>query len=129
MELNRGDRRMSHARALVLCASLWVAGSVCAQTTAVQWVDGEQLLEFCTSYPDSQAIQTCYGYITGVNDAHVTLLRNDVLTGRQYCVAEGVTLIEMHAVVVDYLQNATDVDKTPGSTLVMNALIRAYPCE
>jgi len=90
------------------------------------------LLEYC----EAQISETgsvakgnaCAGYIMGIVDLYRSLV---VLghTQRLWCHPEKVHSNQLVRIVTKYLQEHPEDLHRPASTLVVNALIKAFPCE
>jgi Rap1a immunity proteins len=93
--------------------------------------DGNELLRYCTdsSPADSVGIAKsawCSGYLLGIDDMRKF---SATLPHRPTdCMPEGVTMVQVKRVVVDYLQEHPEELRYSSVVLVHNALKHAFPC-
>ena len=88
---------------------------------------GSVLLERCES--DSPAdLNTCYGYLAGINDITLTYDDwGDMTEG--FCVPDGVRASQLSKVVIKGLNERPEKLHKDASSLVANIFYEAFPCD
>ena len=86
---------------------------------------GNTLLAKCVGPPETQLV--CAGYTTGVYDM-INFLETTNAVAKQHCFPSGVTRLQIHDVVVRYLQDHPEQRRTGAAPLVRDALQEAWPC-
>jgi hypothetical protein len=93
--------------------------------------DGNELLQYCTESSPGDPVGTaksawCVGYLLGIDDMRrfSTSLPNRPTD----CRPEGVTMVQVKRIVVDYLQEHPEELHYSSVVLVHNALKHAFPC-
>lgn len=98
-----------------------------------QWIDGNQLLEWCekAEVPDPLAdplFGACAGYVAGVVDT-VERIKLLGLFKNWSCIPDQVTLGQLAGVTGKYLKDNPAERHFPADVLVMDAVSSAYPCQ
>ena len=107
--------------AILLGIASWQVGATASL------MDGKALLGDCESQsPASFAI--CLGYLEAAVDTHNTWVGWKDLHAK-ICVPKGVKPEELRLVVVKYLNDNPKLLHVSGSSLVLNALMGAFPCD
>jgi len=106
-----------------------------SQARAVQYFyTGNELLELCEAYLDGGTSaniakgNTCFGYVTGISDAHNNFVGWKVME-QQWCKPENMDGTQLVRIATKYLQEKPEHLHLGASSLVANALIKAFPCE
>lgn len=93
--------------------------------------DGTELLQYCTApspgdLSDTAKSAWCIGYLTGIDE----MRRFSAMPPHRPtdCMPEGVTMVQMKGVVVQYLQEHPEELHYSSVVLVHNALKHAFPC-
>src|SRR5690242_16173538 len=86
---------------------------------------GNTLLAKCVGAPATQLV--CAGYTTGIYDM-INLLETTNAVPKLHCFPSGVTRLQIHDVVVHYLQGHAEERHAGAASLVSNALQEAWPC-
>lgn len=108
---------------LAVGAAMMVAAPVGAQGIAI----GSDLLEKCSPGKVDEAMYTfCLGYIEGTAATFQLLQRASGL--QQICPPQGVTIGQISAGIVKFLEGSPAVRHEPATTVVLGALMGAYPC-
>ena len=81
--------------------------------------DGHSMTEVCERV-ESDA---CTGYVSRAFDAI------QIIGGVNYCLPEDVTTSQLANIVKNYLDNDPLELSFPGASIVMFALIKAFPCQ
>ena len=101
--------------------------SVSVSTSAEQ-ISGRELLEFCDGSGETASKRYCDGYITAAIETHATWALWNRLE-RVFCFPKGDKFDHAFSTVVEYLQShPTELDYE-ASSLVLNSLNQAFPCE
>lgn len=106
----------------LLIALLCVSGKVGAA-----FKDGNDLLSHCTESPQHAYYMYCLGYIASASDTHNTWAEQGVAP-RRICTSIDVTQGQLRLIVVKYLEADPAELHLTASSLVLNALIEAFPC-
>jgi len=95
---------------------------------------GNGLYGSCTSDDPFTGIQ-CLRYLEGFDDGMATMAleqgrvaKVDSKRLRLYCKPDLVTLGQMQAVIVKFLERAPEIRHLPSNALILTALQRAFPC-
>ena len=104
---------------------LGCAGSGLAADNYESTESGNTLLAKCVGPPEGQLV--CVGYTTGVYDM-INLLEATNAVPKRHCFPPGVTRLQIHDVVVRYLQDHPDRRHSGAAGLVGDALQEAWPC-
>jgi hypothetical protein len=104
---------------------LGCAGSGLAADNYESTESGNTLLAKCIGPPETQLV--CAGYTTGIFDA-INLLETTGAVAKQHCFPSGVTRLQIHDVVVRYLQDHPEERHAGAAALVRDALQDAWPC-
>lgn len=93
--------------------------------------DGNELLQYCTESSPGDPLSTakstwCTGYLLGIDD----MRRFSAMLPQRPtdCVPEGVTVVQVKSIVVNYLQEYPEELHYSSVVLVHNALKHAFPC-
>jgi hypothetical protein len=93
--------------------------------------DGTELLRYCIESSPGDALGPtksawCIGYLLGIDDMRrfSAMLPNRPTD----CIPEGVTMVQMKRIVVNYLQEYPEELHYSSVVLVHNALKHAFPC-
>ena len=106
----------------LLVVLLCVSGNVGAG-----FILSNKLLSHCTESLQGSNYGYCLGYIASAHDTHITWVALGDLP-RQICTPIEVTREQLRLVVVKYLEaNPAELHKSADS-MVINALIEAFPC-
>ncbi len=105
-------------RKLLLLAGLVLAAG------QVQADSGSELLEYCSA-PETFLEGVCLGYVMGIEDAHDSL----VGTRPFYCLSAGVSKGQLELIVKKFLQENPEKLHLSAGTLVILALMEAFPCK
>lgn len=90
------------------------------------FLSGNQLLESCTQTPLNGANIDCLGYTTAIADV---MAGNNSVSGWTACFPEGVARQQIVDVTVRFLQQRPEVRHYTASSLVAEALEKAFPCK
>jgi hypothetical protein len=104
---------------------LGCAGSGLAADNYESIESGNTLLAKCVGPPETQLI--CAGYTAGVYDM-INLLETTNAVPKVHCFPPGVTRLQLHDVVVRYLQENPEQRHVGAAALVRDALQEAWPC-
>ncbi|MBX7480957.1 Rap1a/Tai family immunity protein [Qipengyuania qiaonensis] len=103
--------------------------TVRADTT---FVNGNILLERCRPGVDDPSTQilvgNCYGYVAGAVDTF-EILQSAKIIDRYYCMPNGVSVEQLAAITVKYLNDNPSERHNIGSSLILKALIQSFPCD
>ena len=96
------------------------------------YVDGNALLSRCNADEEnfSKDILTgnCLGYVAGVVDSY-EIAQSSGIMRRYYCLPEGrISVRQLTDITIDYLENNPADRHHIGSSLILRALIAAFPC-
>lgn len=104
---------------LTLCAGPAYAGSL----------DGNKLFEECSatasSYGDAVKLVACNNYVVGVVDGYRLTDEGD----KYLRIPDGVTGKQLQDIVLKYLMAHPEKRHWPGSALVINAVLDAFPAQ
>jgi len=99
---------------------------------AENFYSGNELLAMCEAYLSETGSaakgNTCFGYVAGIVDAHNTFVNLADLE-QSWCPPENLDGSQLVRVVTKYLQGNPQQLHLTASSLVVNALILAFPCE
>jgi hypothetical protein len=104
---------------------LGCVGSGVAADSYESTESGNSLLAKCVGPPESELV--CAGYTTGVVDM-IKLLEATNAVAKRHCFPPGVTRLQIHDVVVHYLQDHPERRHDGAAGLVGDALQEAWPC-
>jgi hypothetical protein len=90
------------------------------------WVDGEVLLNWCSSKPTDPHYIECIGYIQGHMD---TALIGGALEQRFICLPDDITLGHVGEIAVKYLNSHADTKQKAAPFALLDALHDVYPCK
>ena len=88
---------------------------------------GNGLLGLCRSSDNSREMLACYSYLKGTLDGWLTS-ENTFRNGPSFCIPEGVTLIQLRDILVRWLDENPERRHEEGSALIVNAIVRSFPC-
>lgn len=112
------------------CALLLAGAWQAPPAQAGIYLSGTDLYADCSVPKDNAVyfarIERCSGFITGVVDSTEGLRS---LQGKPYCVPENVTIGQLNAIVLAYLQSHDSTRTLAASVLVVGALSETYGCE
>jgi hypothetical protein len=108
-----------------LLSILGYAGSGLAVDNYESTESGNTLLAKCVGPPEMQLI--CAGYTAGIYDM-INLLETTNALAKLHCFPSGVTRLQIHDVVVHYLQDHPERRHAGAAGLVRDALQEAWPC-
>lgn len=86
---------------------------------------GNTLLAKCVGPAEQQLV--CAGYTTGIYDM-INLLESTDAIPKRHCFPEHVTRLQIHDIVVHYLQDHPEQRRAGAAGLVRDALQEAWPC-
>lgn len=121
---------MGYPRAFHYAATLalGLATPVAAQVDApVSISTGNDLLGACQSPRASGPSWMCLGFVLGAKDA----MRLNAITSRdalRFCMPAGVTNGQILAIVIKYVESVPEYRHQNASSLILVALLRAFPC-
>jgi len=96
------------------------------------YLSGSKLLEYCEAYLSETGSaakgNTCYGFVTGIEDAHYFFTALDEMSP-QWCPPDNMTAGQLIRVVTKYLQEHPEKLHFAAAGSVSNALKLAFPCE
>ena len=101
------------------------AGSGLAADNYESTESGNTLLAKCVGPPETQLV--CAGYTAGIYDM-INYLEATNAVAKLHCFPSGVTRLQIHDVVVRYLQDHPDQRHAGAAALVNDALEDAWPC-
>jgi hypothetical protein len=101
------------------------AGSGLAVDNYESTESGNTLLAKCVGPPEMQLV--CAGYTAGIYDT-INLLETTNALPKLHCFPSGVTRLQIHDVVVRYLQDHPEQRHVGAAALVRDALQEAWPC-
>ena len=101
------------------------AGSGLAADNYESIESGNTLLAKCVGPPENQLI--CAGYTAGIYDM-INLLETTSAVPKRHCFPPGVTRLQLHDVVIRYLQEHPEQRHMGAAALVSDALEDAWPC-
>ena len=84
------------------------------------FTNGNELLRDCEAEPGVNS-GVCYGYIRGIADAGSS--------NGQYCIPEGVKVIQVKEIVVKFLNENPKMLNSPNYSLVHEPLLASFPCK
>ena len=108
-----------------LLSILACAGSGLAADTYESIESGNTLLAKCVGPPETQLI--CAGYTAGIYDM-INLLETTGAVPKLHCFPPGVTRLQIHDVVIRYMQDHAEQRHLGAAALVRDALPEAWPC-
>ena len=117
-------------RAVAVIALLMNTASFAQERQTDRLVSGNELYRHCSERAASPAYTTsaayCVGYVSAVNDTLNSWL---VLEGRQaFCLPPGSNAGQLADIVRVYLRDNPSTRHFGAATLVMSALLEAFPC-
>jgi len=95
-----------------------------------EYLYGNELLEVCEAFVNNTDFEkgvACNGYISGVFDTHEIFVDWDDMKP-SWCIPDSVTNAQLIFIVTKYLQENPDKLRAGASGHVINALIKAFPC-
>jgi hypothetical protein len=99
------------------------------------WADsyytGYKLLEYCSPHlkpKNSSAAGVCLGYITAATDIAIDWSNTTGVDSR-VCVPRKVSIGELRAIVIKYLDEHPKELHNGAAGIVLNAVYKAYPCK
>ncbi len=101
---------------------------VASFSTQAEQISGRELLAFCVEPESSDAKAYCDGYITAAIETHATWALWDRLQ-RVFCFPKGDKFTHAYGAVVEYLKAHPQELDYEASSLVLNSLNQAFPCE
>ena len=110
--------------ALVLAGSSLPAS---AQVPVTVLVNGNEMLDWCTSSPSNAKLSTCLGFVMGVLDT-ITTLQATGQAARQVCVPRGVQPGQAKDVYLAYLNRLPQERHLAASSTFWVAMRDAWPC-
>jgi hypothetical protein len=111
-------------RTIISGATLLVASTLASG----EQISGRELLAFCNGSGGTDAKKYCDGYITAAIETHATWALWDRLEP-VFCFPEGDKFDHAFGAVIEYLQTHSQELDYEASSLVLNSLNRAFPCE
>jgi Rap1a immunity proteins len=97
-------------------------------TASAEQISGRQLLAFCNGSDGAEGKRYCDGYITAAIETHATWALWNRLKP-VFCFPEGDKFDHAFGVIIPYLQNHPGELNFEASSLVLNSLNEAFPCE
>ncbi len=91
-------------------------------------ISGRELLAFCDGSDGSESKRYCDGYITAAIETHATWALWNRLE-RVFCFPKGDKFNHAFGAVVEYLKTHSQELDYEASSLVLNSLNQAFPCE
>ena len=85
---------------------------------------GNQLFAKCQVAEGSGQWSDCLGYVTAISDA----MEHSVIDDFSACVPDGVSRVQLNAVVVRHMQKHPEWRHYSADSLVASALSEAFPC-
>ena len=107
------------------CAVILLA--ICTTVSADQ-ISGRELLAFCDGSDGSESKRYCDGYISAAIETHATWALWNRLE-RVFCFPKGDKFNHAFGAVVEYLKTHSQELDYEASSLVLNSLNQAFPCE
>ena len=101
--------------------------AACIGANAEQ-ISGRELLAFCNGNSGTESKRYCDGYITAAIETHATWALWGRLE-RVFCFPKGDKFDHAFVAVVEYLQAHPKELDYEASSLVLNSLNQAFPCE
>ncbi|MBS0524171.1 MAG: hypothetical protein JSS04_11115 [Proteobacteria bacterium] len=101
------------------------AGSGLAADNYESTESGNTLLAKCVGPPETQLV--CAGYTAGIYDM-INFLETTGAVAKLHCFPSGITRLQIHDVVVRYLQDHPEQRRAGAAALVRDALQEAWPC-
>ncbi len=99
------------------------------------YMSGNELLTACSVDPWDPAsklelvrISKCTGYVTGITDAY-NVFHNWNFIEPMWCMPNEVSIDQLKKVVLKYLKENPQAIHMSASSLVVNAVVLAFPCE
>ena len=122
------------ARRVCLIAMFFLLALLAHGTADAARFSGKYLLGICDIDSDGkESIKgghaACQAYIAGVLDYHAVLQSVKIAPKLDICVPEGVSLNQLHAIVLKYLKQNPQHDGFIAAPAVTTALYQAYPCK
>ena len=90
--------------------------------------NGNSFLAVCESDAFAER-NTCRAYLGGIVDNHNTLNKWKLLTTKLFCTPLEVTAIQLAKVFVKYANDNPQDLHLSASSVVINAFVKAFPCE
>lgn len=115
---------------LSLLALLLVGTSLPANAQSVPvtvLVNGNEMLDWCTSPSSNAKLSLCLGFIMGVMDS-ITTMQATNQAARQVCVPRGVTPGQAKDVYLAYLNRLPQERHLAAGSTVWVAMREAWPC-
>lgn len=113
---------MSEMRRLVfLAAVLWT------MPVSAQFYSGNNLWSVCSERPPGFNLGVCSGYILGIYDSIMSPISQKSVIGR-ICPPDQLQAGQLRDIVINHLQARPEERHMQAPTIVMNALVRAFPC-
>ena len=97
-------------------------------SAATEQISGRELLASCDGSKGTESKQYCDGYISAAIETHATWALWDRLE-RVFCFPKGDKFDHAYGAVVEYLQSHPQELNYEASSLVLNSLNKAFPCE
>jgi len=111
----------------ILALILFAAACIGSHVHANQ-ISGRELLAFCTGSAGPESKAYCNGYITAAVETHATWSLWNRME-RVFCFPKGDKFAYAFEVVVAYLKSHPEELDFEASSLVLNSLNQAFPCE
>jgi hypothetical protein len=86
-----------------------------------------ELLNKCESKQFEDLVY-CHGYVAGVVDAYLSVMRRDRRPNARFCIEQSASLSDIGRVVLQYLRDNRAELHTAAASNVWLALAGAYPC-
>ena len=117
---------MKHTiRGVVLAACL---SANCVWGNSGAWLTGDELLQSCKDKQDVYKQGLCMGYILGAADGTtIWELWQDLSSN--ICISKKVEMGQVVDAVIRHLENHPRELRFDASSVVLNALIKKYPCD
>ena len=109
----------------LLIALLCVSGN--AGAAVESFITGNEMLSDCAETPRGMKFIYCHGYIASAYDTHNVWVEWGDLP-QKFCSPDEVTQDQLRLVVVKYLEAHPAKLHLSGDSLVLNALMEAFPC-
>lgn len=109
----------------LLAAAILLAASV---STQAEQISGRELLAFCVEREPKESKGYCDGYITAAIETHATWALWNRLQ-RVFCFPKGDKFTHAYGAVIEYLKTHPQELDYEASSLVLNSLNLAFPCE
>ncbi len=115
-------------RAIILAAALLLAcGQAAADSSGYSYEDGEGLLKACQGDSNFD-LGVCHSYLVGIHDAQGSFVHAGLLTGKSFCLPEGVEVGALKEAFLTYAGARPENLHRTASSLVIDAFRIAFPC-